>query len=58
MAPKNLALPKPEVRATILLPPYGRIKSCGAVGVLRQSPAGALIRQKIHMQGTPATARA
>jgi len=46
------------MRTAILFPPDRRVQRCRAIRVLSELPAWPLVRQKVHVQYAPATARA
>ncbi len=43
------------MRAAVFLAPYRRVKRSRPIFMLRQRPAGALVRKKIHVKNTLAT---
>ncbi len=58
LTPHDAAISKPKMRAAFLLPPDRRMKSGGPIVMACDTPAGAFIGEKIHMQNRTATARA
>ena len=56
--PPDAAAPEPEVRLAVLLAPHRRIEGGGSVFMPRETPAGALVGQKIHLKNPSTPARA
>ena len=49
LAPHDASVAKPKMRAAFLLSPDRRTKSGGAIVMMRDMPARALVGEKIHM---------
>ena len=58
LAPHNATISKPEMRTAFLLPPDRRMERSCAIVMVRNTPAGAFVGEKIHMQNRTATAGA